>query len=364
MDSEKEIALYYPHIDIADSGLIKTAALYWDKLQTIVPLDPDGLYSERKEPPSVTDLYRTDASREAKKEGFLEERFIGPMDEAVQQAGQDFISDLEGIPEIKKSLASILRSPEWRRARTDKYSIIYMEKFNPMHLATLLLELKEIGAQVTPLTDGSNGIRAPKPFCDMYMSRMASVIAQNDDSVPLTNENLWQDAALDRIIDYSEERKQNQSELVKLSLQTITIDSDVPLITILKFKDKHKEMLINFRKYIRELARQVATGLNTTEKQSIFEEIIKDKIVPVKEEIQCKLSESDIAFGLSAIDITQAGVMGAIASSGEDWRTGIAGVGISIIVSIYKSLREDRNIIKNHPLGYLYQAQKKFGQNL
>jgi len=123
-------------------------------------------------------------------------------------------------------------------------------------------------------------------------------------------------------------------------------------------------MLINFRKYIRELARQVATGLNTTEKQSIFEEIIKDKIVPVKEEIQCKLSESDIAFGLSAIDITQAGVMGAIASSGEDWRTGIAGVGISIIVSIYKSLREDRNIIKNHPLGYLYQAQKKFGQNL
>jgi hypothetical protein len=363
MDSEKEIALYYPYIDIKDAGLIKTAALYWDKLQTIVPLDPYGLYSERKEATSVTEFYKTDASREAKKEGFLEERIVNPMDESVQQTGRNFISDLREIPEIKESLANILRSKQWRHALADKYTTIYMEKFDPGHLLDLVFELKDAGVQFTSLTDGSNGIIAPKPFADMYMSRMASVIAQKDGSVPLTNESLWQDAALARVIDYSEERKRNQSFLAKMSLQTISIASETPLIEILRFKDipKHREMLIAFRKYIRELARQVATGLDTTEKQRVFEEIIRDKVVPVKEEIQSKLSEGDIAFGLSAFDIAQATVMGAIASGGTDWRTGIAGAGISLTVSFYQSLREDRNIIKEHPLGYLYQAQKKFG---
>jgi hypothetical protein len=57
------------------------------------------------------------------------------------------------------------------------------------------------------------------------------------------------------------------------------------------------------------------------------------------------------------------GDMGAIASGGTDWRTGIAGAGISFAVSFYQSLREDRNVIKEHPLGYLYKAQEKFGTN-
>jgi hypothetical protein len=362
MGSEEEVALYYPHIDIADAGLIKTAALYWDKLQTIVPLDPYEVYSDRKTS-VVTDFYTTDASREAKKEGFLKERIVNPADESVQQTGRNFISDLREIPEIKESLANILRSKQWRHARGDKYSTIYMEKFDPNHLLNLAFELRDVGVQFSPLTDGSNGIVVPKPFSDMYMSRMASVIAQNDGSVPLANETLWQDAALARVIDYSEERKHNQSFLAKMSLQTISIASKTPLIEILRFKDipKHREMLINFRKYIRELARQVATGLDTAEKQRIFEEIIRDKVVPVKEEIQSKLSEGDITFGLSALDIAQATIMGAIASGGTDWRTGIAGAGISFAVSFYQSLREDRNIIKEHPLGYLYQAQKKLG---
>ncbi len=362
MDSEKEIALYYPYMDIEDAGLIKTAALYWDKLQTIIPLDPDGLYSGREETLNMNDFYKMDVSREAKKESFLEERFVQPIDELIEKTGQEFVSDLQNNPEVKDNLANMLRSPQWRRASVDdKYRIIYMEKFNPIHLGNMIFELRDIGIQFNPLTDGTNGMIVPKPFYDMYMSRLASVISQSDHSVPLTNENLWQDAALDRIIDYSEERKQNQSELIRLSLQIISIDLNVPLIKILKFKDKHKEILINFRKHIRELARQVATGLDSTEKQCVLEEIIKDKVVPVKEEIQIKLSENDIVFGLSAFDIVQATAMGAIVSGIADLRAGIIGAGISLTVSLYKSIRKDRNIIRDHPLGYLYQADKELG---
>lgn len=363
MANDKEIALYYPYIDIRDAGLIKTAALYWDKLQTIVPLDPYELYSEQEYASSVADFYKTDASREAKKEGFLEERIVNPMDESVQRTGRNFILDLRDIPEIKERLAKTLRSQQWRHAGAEKYSTIYMEKFNPNHLLNLAFELKETGVHFSPLTDGSNGIIVPKPFADMYMSRLASTIAQSDNSVPLTNETLWQDAALSRIIDYSEERKQNQSELAMMSLQTIAIDPTMPLIEVLEFRDDNdnRDMLVNFRRQIRELSRQVQIGLDTADKQKVFKEIITDKIVPVKDELEAKLNESNILFGLGCFDIAQAAVTGFITSGGQSWVNGIAGGLVSLGISLTRGLREDRNIIKDHPLGYLYKAQQQLG---
>lgn len=362
MESEKEVALYYPYIDITDASLIKTAALYWDKLQTIVPLDPDELYSNRKEAPVVTDFYKTDASREAKKEGFLEERIVHSMDESVQQTGQNFISDLRQIPEVKESLANILRSKQWRHARgADKYSTIYMEKFNPNHLLNLaFFDLKDI-VLFTPATDGSNGIKVPKPFSDMYMSRMASVIAQKDGSVPLTNETLWQDAALARIIDYSKERKQNQLQLAKLSLQTISIASDVPLITILRFRDKHRDELLNFRRQIRELSRQVSKGLNDSEKQNVFKEIIEDKILPAKEMIDAKLKENSISFLVMNMVIAVGSIASMVLSGGQEWCGSFAKDAVTLTANLMLNLRQDKKIIKDEPLGYLYQAQKKFG---
>jgi hypothetical protein len=361
MDSDKKIALYYPYIDIKDAGLIKTAALYWDKLQTIVPLDPYGLYSERREATSVTEFYKTDASREAKKEGFLEERIVNPMDESVQQTGRNFISDLREIPEIKESLANILRSKQWRHALADKYTTIYMEKFDPGHLLDLVFELKDAGVQFTSLTDGSNGIIVPKPFADMYMSRMASVIAQKDGSVPLTNESLWQDAALARVIDYSKERKQNQSELARLSLQTIAVNPDVPLIDILKFRDKHRKDLINYRKQIRELAWHISKGLTDSEKQSLFEDMVKDKFLPVKEEVEAKLSQNADWFMINNTSIMVAGIGAILLSGGQAWLASLFQGAVAVGINILGTIRDDRKCVKDHPLGYLYQAQKKFG---
>jgi len=361
MDSDGEVGLYYPYIDITSPGLIKTAALYWDKLQTIVPLDPDGLYAECKEPPSATDFYKTDASSEAKKEGFLEERFVHPMDRSVEQTGQEFISDLKKIPEIKESLSNILQSPQWRRERTDSFRTIYMEKFNPIHLAGLFIELREIGVHFSPRTDSSKGMIVPKPFYDMYMSRLASVLSQTDNSVPLTNENLWQDAALGRVIDFSEERKHDQLELVRLSLQTISINSNVPLIEVLRFRDRHRTELLNYRRYIRKLSQKISKGLLDSERESLIKEIATDELLSAKEEIEAKLSEGVIAFGYSALDIAQATVMGIFASWGENSLAGLGAGLTSLTISFVQSLRKDRKIIKEHPLGYLYRAEKEFG---
>jgi hypothetical protein len=190
------------------------------------------------------------------------------------------------------------------------------------------------------------------------MARLASVIAEKDKSFPLTNLSSFQDILIDRYIDYE---KPSQSELAKLSLQTVRIKQNVPFINVVRFRDKHRWELISFRRAIHKMSRQIGIGLDTSERQEKLQEIIKDEVLPAKEEIEARLKEGDIAFGLSALDITQATAVGMIASQGENLLAGIGAGLISLTISLVQSLREDRNIIKEHPLGYLYRAQKKFG---
>ena len=52
-----------------------------------------------------------------------------------------------------------------------------------------------------------------------------------------------------------------------------------------------------------------------------------------------------------------------VASQGENLLAGVGAGVVSLTVSFVQSLREDRKIIKEHPLGYLYRAQKELDKN-
>lgn len=341
MTSEKEIAIYYPYIDPTDAVLIKTTALYWDELQTIVP-------------ESVRSPYQSPIAKEANEAGFLKPRIVHPRDDSVIKTGDEFCADIEH-KEVRQRVVTGIR-----KLKRKRFSRIHFEKLAEESLFRVWEAIRE---DIPLSTDTDGYVVFPEPLGHSYMSRLASVIAQHDKSIPLTNLPAFQDILNDRFIDYSDEQRHNQSQLATMSLKTIFIVSETPLIGILRFRDKHRDMLLNFRRQLRELSRQVAIGLNTAERERVLEEIIKDKVLPVRGEIETKLSEGDIAFGLSAMNIVQATLMGALASGGQSWITGIAGAGISLSISLVQSLREDRNIIKEEPFGYLYQAQEEFGQN-
>ncbi len=340
MDSDTEVALYYPYIDIGDAELIKTAALYWDEVQTIVP-------------ESVPHPYESLISREATDIGFLKPRIVHSQDDSVIKTGEEFCADIEQ-ENVKQRIIKNIRETKRKR-----FSRVHLDKWSKEYLFKIWLAIKE-DIPLSPDTD--DYVIFPAPLGHAYMSRLASVIAQNDNSIPLTNLPNFQDILIDRLVDYSKERKQNQAELVRLSLKTVSINPDVPLIDILRFRDTNRDMLLNYRSYIRELARQIARGLDTTEKQYVCKEIMRDKVLPVKEEIEAKLNESNILFGLGCFDIAQAAVMGFITSGGQSWVNGIAGGLVSLGISSIRGLREDRNIIKDHPLGYLYKAQQQLGR--
>jgi hypothetical protein len=116
MDSEKDVALYYPYIDIDDAGLIKTAALYWDELQTIVPetaieslfdekylIEVEGTHKTyriidydlpiKKE--WINEIYKNQITKEAYDSGFLKPRMISFDDKCSNIAGDEFAEDIK-----------------------------------------------------------------------------------------------------------------------------------------------------------------------------------------------------------------------------------------------------------------------------
>ena len=360
MDNEKEIVLYYPYIDIDDASLIKTAALYWDEIQTIVPYDEYEYYDKHGSLPSHgIDPYATHISKEAKAAGFLKQRFVNPADESVKHAGREIITDIRKTPEIKTKIKEMIKKPVRTSQRIrPKFSKLSMSKIDVNHLLNIAFEFKEAGIPIK--SDNNNNVIVPTPFSDTYMSMLASSIAVNDGTIPLTNVDLWHDAMLDRYVNYDQERKANQAQLADLSLRTLAVDPEVPLIDILHFRNKNREELIKYRRLIRRLVRDISSELDTNQKQLFFEEIVNDEILPEKEDIEAKLKNESTFFTMSSTVITVTAIGTILLSGGQAWPGVLLQGAASIGLNYYGNVRNER-IIKDNPIGYLYKAEQSLG---
>jgi hypothetical protein len=339
MENEKEVALYYPHIDIDDAGLIKTAALYWDELQTIVP-------------ESVHTPYQAVVSKEACDAGFLKARIVHSEDDSVRKTGDEFCKDIEQEPVKQRVISTI------HKIKRKGFSRIHFDKWAYDYLFRVWLAVKD-EIPLSLIGDDYNYVAFPAPLGHSYMSRLASVIAQHDKSVPLTNLPAFQDILIDRYIDYEAYTGSTHTDLAKLTLQTISINQKVPLKNVLQFRDKHRKELLRFRRQLRKLTEHISGGLDTSAKQKLLKGIISEDILPRRDEIEAKLSESNVTYTISAIGIAIPTILGIVTGGGLAI---FAGGVVSLSSALTCSLYSDRQYIKGHPFGYLYSAQKKFGQ--
>lgn len=150
--------LYYPHIDIRNERWLRTAALFWDSIQTIAPA-------------SLREPYSTDLARELSGEGILEPIRISPRSIEVESIGDtvlDFITD--------PASAGVLLQTDGQHAER-----IHVDKL-PRELA----ELARIHPQKLPyfiqqhLEDHLNSegwYEVSQGFSSFYMTLLASRIA-------------------------------------------------------------------------------------------------------------------------------------------------------------------------------------------
>jgi hypothetical protein len=214
-------ALYYPHIDIEDPEWLRTAILFWDELQTIVPR-------------AVEDPYRTRDTKILCKEGFLAplrcdlhpelldalgKRVVALMDRDRWSHSRNFehandpnVMALLHADKIGATLQEQFHrahihpgklSPELRdlalraglaRVHPEKlspnlrhlldefeYAHVHVEKLSP-HLRNLVHYAERFQD-----TDGE-WLLVDSRFAETYMSALAALLAKETDVAALTNE--------------------------------------------------------------------------------------------------------------------------------------------------------------------------------
>ncbi len=331
METEEQIGLYYPYIDITDDAFLKTSALYWDKLYTIVP-------SQIETP------YRTEMSIEAHNKGFLEPLTIEDRSDEVNVAGLEIAEDFDNI--------------DWDAFPDSGKPIrIYKHKISKDAISGLENLLGKRFDYVS-----SDMIALPENIAHVYMSRLASVIANNDHSIPITNISNGNRILTSRFIDYSQEHRENQGILAQLSLQSLAINPDVPLDSIFSFRDKNRDKLSAYRKKISILTDGISKGFDSVEKMELFQRTVKNQILPEIKNMEDELKRKDNIFMVTNAASTITSIIIIICTGGHAWLLSLINSGLNVGLQLYGNYSDNRAINKK-TVAYLYEVRQTFGVN-
>ena len=332
-----EVAIYHPWIDPDDPGLVKTAALYWDEMQTIVPV-------------SLRDPYRHPWTAEAFREGFLKPRHVSPDCDEVRKTGDEILQDT-GREAIRAAVKDCRRTAGLHAEKLPSW----------VHSDKLPLVLQD--ALFTKETVRSEGFfQAAEGFISAYMSQLAAAVGESDRSYPLTNHPVNQDVVVDRQADPATagNLETATSELAQIAFDTVAVHADTPLLTLLRFRDKHRDQLTSFRRKIRQLARQVAVPSTAENRRKLVQQISDDDLQPAVEELEARLRESNVGFVRRVMELALGAGVGWLVSGNlvGPAATGLVGVAFAA----WDTRRGRQKLAAGEPLSYLFLARNRFGQ--
>lgn len=341
-------ALYYPWIDPTSKTMLINSLLYWDNLHTIVP-------AEVKIP------FRNQWTKAAHDYGFLKSRVVEPWCREVYQASDEFADDLErsaieeGVHLVKDKATAL-----WPHGYP-----IYPGKLSPRLRPENLTPhwRRRIWRYDKPDEDGC--FRMTGGYALPYMSRLASVIAENDKLTPYTDQRWGRDIVIDRYADLMQRDpvSENETRLAQLSINTIKIQSHVVLADVIRFRDDNHDKLKRYRKAIHALALQVSGAGSDKHQDREIQRIVKDVFEPAHEDLGAKLRDNGVDFGTNLLQVSVTGTgagVGALVGGGLGAMAGaLVGTGIGVTFS-YVRWRIARNRLEREPMAYLVELRKRF----
>lgn len=357
-------ALYYPTIDIWNEAWLKSAALFWDRIETIVPESEDKPYHRR-------------STQILQDEGILFAHRINPFCEEVRGIEQDVLKYI-GTPEGKKSFVKPrlrMVSAAQSRQRDNLYDInprdyveqrlgnTYRDFY--IHVGKLPMMLRE-KLQIEEDEDGY--VWASRGFMSFYMTLLANRICKNNRLALLTdrvNQNLFSNRILtDRLLpikNRSDEQKMKRGMIYQFVMDDIKIDPHTPMDAILQYKKDRCYELDAFRGEMDKLTSFDADGMNLKDLEQEVRRIYTGRVLPSIDAIKATLNDAKINWmsGLGSCVFT--GVLPAIIGMGSDIKTNVAigvceGIGLALTAAPY-ILKKNEN--ESSPYSYLIKMRQE-----
>ena len=326
-----ESALYYPTIDIHNERWLKSAVLFWDRIETIVPESEDHPYRRR-------------STRILQEEGFLFPRVVNPFCEEVSGLEQDVIRFMD-TPEGKKSFIKpwgvsavsmanrryLTEDREYnddrRRAYlTDKMSGIYRDFY--IHVEKLPMMLRE---RLAGHVNEDGYVWASKGFMSFYMTLLANRICQNNRLALLTDRvnqnNLSNKILLEGLSPAGQrarEQKMKRGMMYQIIMDDIKIAPNTRMETIVQYKKDRRHELALFRAEMDSLTAFDIEGMDAKDIEHEIWSIYTKQVKPAIDGVKATLKDSGINWwsGLGTCVFT--GLIPAVLGFGTDMKTNIA----------------------------------------
>lgn len=359
-------ALYYPHIDIKNERWLRSAALFWDSIRTIVPV-------------SHRDPYTNAFARTLCDEGVLVPvRVSSDMDEVEELTEKvlDFLTD----PASAGVIFDTDRYPT-RRIHPDKmsYELHELAHIHPEKLPYMIRSELERG-----LNDDSWFHVAPR-FSNFYMTLLASQLAQRLGLGLVTESSAADNLAIavrkgkplgtpgDRRIgrhfDAFGPRRSLPTDvapslLIDLMVQGISLPENLSAKEILKFKEDHKEELYVFRREVAELTTSLPRDVPIEALRQAVLDQYQARVLPAMRSIRESLKAQSWEAGLNGLlkvsffsaPPTSAAILAGIPSSVAL----LAGAGVSLTATAVLLANQRRRARIESPYSYLLSMERQW----
>jgi hypothetical protein len=353
-------ALYYPTIDIPEEGWLKSAILYWDEIQTIVPSSFQNPYSNR-------------TTQSLAESGLLKPFSVNPDMRLVEEL-------TETVVKYMSEASNFLISPNADENQTRIHTQKLPREFR-MHPEKFPHEIRHLIER----NIGEDGwFRGSREFGAFYMSLLANKVCENHGFALLTDNpvaaNLTEQARLDNKIEMGDDYRFHhyrrherttlnfaEGVLTNMIVKGMKISPDNSIEKIIKFKEQHRDELGQFKTNITKLVKDINKETSLEAVQQQVSDIYKHDFLPSVHNLEKALTGSQIKW--FAETFLKVSLISAGATTFLPAMLGltvpqalIAGAGISIFASKAMFNQDKSEKIRNNPFSYVLSVQKELNR--
>lgn len=351
-------ALYYPSIDIQDEAWLKSAILFWDEINTIVPI-------------SIKNPYENYCTQYLESEEIIKPIFINPSSKYVTGTTSDVLKFVNSNASIQLFNSSI----------NDTKNLDFHIQKSTLHEDKISSCLVKEIQRIEGLEFDKEGFyHFDSPFSYFYMTLLANRISEDKALALVTNNSLI--TQLTETIRYDNDVSSTfltkyeltrttphitlkQGLLTNFVIDNIKISETTPLTDIVAFRHHHKDELAKFRSNLAKLVESTDTTHSFEALQQNIQTIYTDEFVPAYNDLKKSLNSSGIKWmfdKLSKLCIFSMSTTAVPVLLGLTMPQAVLiGTGISAVSSAIAYNTDKKEKLRNNPYSYLLEINKELG---
>lgn len=348
-------ALYYPSIDIKNEEWLKSAILFWDEIDTIVPI-------------SVNNPYKNYSTQYLEDEGIIKPILINSQSryaEAIMSDVLKFINSNAGIQMLNDSTDGAMRLNF-----SVQKALLHQDKVD----AHLIDELQRV---MRFQSDGRGYYHLNPEFVSFYMTLLANRISE-DKSLALVTDNSL-NIQLTETIRYDNDVSNTffttyntewriphvtlkQGLLTNFVIDNMRISETTSLADIIAFRQHHKDELAKFRINLSKLVDSIDAANSLEALHQNIQTIYADEFTPAYNDFKKALKSSKIKWvfdNLSKLCVFSVSTTAVPVMLGASMPQAVfLGAGVSAVSSAIAYNVDNAEKLRKNPYSYLLKIDR------